>query len=83
MTFNLLYYLDSQLEDYDRILNDPTLSEHTRKNFEYLKAYVQWFKACNSDASQSERKMLLDRKEELRRDAGRAMQEYIDSLSSP
>ncbi len=82
MTFGLLDYLDSQIEDYDRILRDPTLSEHTRKNFEYLKAYALWFKACNSGASLSERKMLLDKKEESRIDASKSMQEYLENFSS-
>lgn len=82
MSFSLLDYIDSQIEDYDRILRDPTLSDHTRKNFEYLRAYAQWFKACSNAAPLSERKMLLDKKEESRIEANKSMQNYLESLNS-
>lgn len=81
--FDLIEYLNARITEYDTILTYSNLSEHTRKEFEYFKAFAEWFKAVNNNASKDEILRLATVRDTKSTEANEATNRYMQEHPSP
>lgn len=77
--FDLIGYLNKQIVEYDNFIADPNLPEHIRKEFEYFRAFAEWFMATNSEVSIEEISRLAVVRDTKLAEANKATNIYVQN----